>query len=991
MEMKKNYDSLKKDIDKAISRKKGLSVYNATNETVYTFVEILNEKQLSYQSIALSTFIEAEEPVNDGFRVAIVIQDLDESDLLTNIDKITNNVIYPLWFRGVSLVFISKLDRTAYLVNDIDSTLIHTDYKRIMDLLIMEQLNNLLDLTNTHISTPGLLELVSDDIRYTPIEKIFSEKLTERRIQYEPQVKIGRFYVDFIVQIKGSKVIVECDGRDYHDAKKDAERDKELKKEGYKIFRFSGSNIFNDCDKCIDEIIMNTQNRISKYALEDLNHEQMIAVNHVAGPMRVLAPAGSGKTKTLVNRIAQLINKGVAPTEIIALAFNKKAGEEMIARLGDRFGISNVEVKTFHSFGNDIIINKFKWKFDHENMAKTERKLMEEAVGRHAVLTRVRNKDTLEDYLSMLSKVKNELLPLSEMVIVQDEKSVDFEPIFKEFIKKSTQSNFYNYDDMLYFAARILLSDSQLRRKIQQTYRFVLVDEFQDLNKVQLLLLQILCLPENNLFIVGDDDQMIYGFRGAELRPILEFNNRYEITADQVLKINYRSCGNIVKHSKWLIDHNQVRVYKDIVPFSEEKGDVSLFIGANLTEQSDNLCKVFLEKKSDDNRWSDFAILIRHNQYKDLLKIALHKHGIPCYSEGGGLFQSKVGETIRAYLLAIFYPERCGEGTFKQILNNPNKYLTNEFISRIKKWEDFIDTEGNGNLLRKMDVDRYSHFVSKVVMMGQELKGMSVNQIVISIINEFELPNYFKDNSNITVDLESTNDFDQLEIFTSISNYFDSVDQLLSYWDDQELKQGEDGVIVSTVHKTKGNEFLNVAFFNVVKSITDKSTETELEEERRIAYVAVTRSKHALVVLSQKGHLSPFINEMFYNPKYNGKSEEELMNSLPLLKVKINVSNVKIQELEDQEMELISKLPELQGKSWVVKGLLKGIKTYIRKAKVDQAMRKLEQLQRNKQLLISSKRMLEDENSEIMDEITIRKLIKEGNNVGRDAEAVSKI
>lgn len=969
------------EIEKSISRGKGYSVYNGSSQMVREFDELLNEKNIQHEVFKLSTILEKRLTFDDfsfkQIEAAVIFQDLIEPLLLSNIDFIVNKIVYPLWFYGKSLIFISTLDKSVYQVDKIESFLIHNNYPLVIKKLLLEQLNNLLETVTTTISSPDLFENMDELVRYTPIEEIFSEQLIKMGIKFEPQVKLGRYYVDFLLYLKNQRVIVECDGKEFHDAGKDAERDNELKKEGYKIFRFSGSRIFNDCEKCVEEILLQTSKKTDKYILEDLNPEQLLAVKHTDGPMRVLAPAGSGKTKTLVNRIVQLRNQGVSSSEIIALAFNKKAADEMTNRLSGNFGLTDMEVRTFHSFGNDIIKGKFKWKFDFDKMSKTERSLLEEAVGNYTTIVKRRNKDPLDEYLKLLSKIKNDLLPIDEMYISQDDKVIDFEPIFNDYLKQSTKSQFYTFDDMVYFAVRILLSDSQLRKKVQNMYRYVLVDEFQDLNKVQLLLLQILALPQNNVFIVGDDDQMIYGFRGAELRPLLEFNNRYAITNDQVLKINYRSAHNIVRHSKWLIDHNEVRVYKDITPYSNQKGEVSLFIGKNLADQVDQVCKFIKEAKNDASQWSDFAILIRHNQYKGLLRIALFLNDIPSYSDGDSILKTRVGETLHAYLMLIHESEKCDQRIFKKVLNYPNRYFKNDFIERIKSWDDFINVSEVSTFLRNMDVERYIHFVDKVFKVKEVVKGQSPKSVLTTIINEFGLFEYFKDNSTIK-ELESVEEHEQMEIFIAIASYFDSMEKFLSYWEEQqEIEQDKDGVVVTTIHKTKGNEYKHVAYFNVVNSVTEKCTESEMEEERRIAYVAISRPKKSLLVTSQNGELSPLIKEIFLNPINKQKNNPELKSIKETIQVQINLKNVELKNTEDQETLLYEKFPELKGEIVEMKGMLKGFKTYLRKQAVNKSLQQLMKLIEQKQKVQQDKSNLETQINEVKKELHFRKLINE--------------
>lgn len=984
-----NFEKLFKNIDYLIEKGKGYSIFNGSDEVFEVFTNKLEEAiKDDYKVIQVSNF-------NANFNIdksipIIIYQDLKYRDLLKRVDDLVNRLIYPAWYKGCTIFFISKINKSYYNVGEIQSSLIHSDYMQVINLLSMEQMNNILDLVNVNITSPELINDFDNDVLYTPIEKIFKDKLVENNISFEPQVKLGRFYVDFLIEVNNTKVIIECDGREYHNPYRDHERDKELKKEGYKIFRFSGSRIFNDCDACIDEVIRYSKvHSNSKYVLEGLNDDQKIAVNHITGPMRVLAPAGSGKTKTLVNRIVNLINNGVQESEILALAFNKKAQKEMTIRLSEKYGISSVSIKTFHSFGNDIIKKTLKWRFDANGQESTTKKFLRNAVKKHGKITYQRNKDPLDEYLDKLRKVKNDLLPINEMVLEVDSSSINFEPIFNEYLKNSFENNFYNFDDMLYIAVRQLLSDPILRRKIQDTYKYILVDEFQDLNKVQLLLLQILALPENNLFIVGDDDQMIYGFRGAEVRHILQFDKRYSITSDQVLKINYRSCSDIVRHSKWLIDNNKIRVAKDIIPFSEERGNINLFIGESLKDQAERIAQWILKNKDDNTNWSDFAILYRYNQYSDLLRIILSKLNIPVEFEGIKVLNSSVGKCILSYLTIIYDNKNSKPEHYKEILNKPNKYFTNDFIKTIRCWDDFINLDKATAGLRQMDVKKYTNLVSKIKRLSSNIEGKSAGDIINAIVEEFGLKQFYKDMSQVSQDIDSASAYDTLEIIISFSQVFDSIEELYKCWinlskNEYENFEGDsdknknDKVVLTTIHKTKGNEYKNVAYYNLSSKVIEKATETKLEEERRIAYVGVTRPKKSLIVTTQKGGVSPFVREFFLNPKLSNLSKQGIQDKIGALDADLNVFKVELKQFDEKINELTTKYPELKGECIEINGLFKKIKQKLRNKSVNVALNKYKQYNEQKNEIYEKVKLLDNKKIDFQKEVEFREIIKQG-------------
>ena len=307
------------------------------------------------------------------------------------------------------------MDKSEYN-KDINSGLIHTDFNYVVRQLLIEQLDKIIDQVCFNFSSPEFLTQDRTQYLYTPIEKIMSDWFMRSNLKFTPQVRLGRFQVDFLVEIGQNKIIVECDGRDYHNPYKDRERDKGLNTHGYKIFHFTGSEIYHDIENCINTIKNYSSKHSSpKFNIDtNLDDSQKKAMNHISGPIRVLAPAGSGKTKTLINRIANLINKRIDPNKILALAFNKRAADEMVRRLTEKQILTSkkisedgVIVRTFHSFGYEIIKNEMGWSFNGLTENKETRNLLKRAVSMHYTLQFRRNKDPLDIFLDALKKNKN--------------------------------------------------------------------------------------------------------------------------------------------------------------------------------------------------------------------------------------------------------------------------------------------------------------------------------------------------------------------------------------------------------------------------------------------------------------------------------------------------------------------------------------------------------------------------------------------------------
>ena len=388
-----------------LSKGKGFCLYEADEASITSFREQCSQHNLSPLTFKLSSLGETAPALPKSNDFIVVIQDLSFQEFLERASFIADKLIFPLWFRRISICFFSLLPRSAYSDLALGGNDLHNNYTRVVDSLLCEQVFALLERVNYQFSKPDFLGLSEHKTVFTPIEEKLLNALSANRISYQPQVRIGRYTVDFVVNHENKKVIVECDGKAHHDPAKDRERDKVLASEGYPICHFSGADIYADVDACVETIKRTLTYSLSpSYPIdEDLDSSQMEAVQNVAGPIRVLAPAGSGKTKTLINRILNLLNQGVPAEKILALAFNKKASDEMQERL-ERKGVHDIEVRTFHSLGYKIVRESLGWTLSMLTYKKTSRELMRAAIRQHTELPPLRNKDPLDAFLDGLRK-----------------------------------------------------------------------------------------------------------------------------------------------------------------------------------------------------------------------------------------------------------------------------------------------------------------------------------------------------------------------------------------------------------------------------------------------------------------------------------------------------------------------------------------------------------------------------------------------------------
>jgi len=990
-------DNYFKNIDYHFQRGRGITVYNTDEYLFDLFVRKLEKSTKRPFKITISDIIDSGSlpSINiDEFDSCIIFQNRNIDEFSKIIDEFINSLVFPFHYHHKPIFLLSAIDKTEYS-NTIQSSLLHINYNKIVNLLLIEQLDSIVCNDNYLFTSPDLLNQEIDSHLFTPIEQIMSDALIDNNITFKPQVRIGRFLVDFVAEIRNTKIIIECDGRDFHNPFHDAERDKELKLQGYHILHFTGSEIYNNIESCIEKIqnaaLGNTD---QNYVIdENLDTSQKKALNHLTGPIRVLAPAGSGKTKTLINRIVNLINNGIDPNKILALAFNKKAAEEMKRRLkikgvpiSNRLNEDGVKVRTFHSFGYEIIRDHLHWQFPGAHLERSRtRQLLKDSIDRYYQMPHILGKDPLDVFLDALRKTKMELPHIDEVTVEDNGNVVPFGNIFNRYLELQTQHNFFNFDDMIYLALRAIIDDNVLRKNLQNQFEYILVDEFQDLNKAQILLMQILALPQNNLFIVGDDDQMIYGWRGAEITHILNFNKRYAESEDCTLSTNYRSNKRIVNHSKWLIDHNSERVEKDIHPLQNKPtGLFEIKLSQSLWHQTVEIKDWILTNKQDHNAdWKDFAVLFRYNTFQFIIAMILDSAQIPHTPvDGRRLFNTNVGKDIYRYMRLILFPNECTIDDFSKILKRPNRSLSNQLINQITSWQSFINSPNIAGL-QQWQINKLRNVVQKIQIIRQQIhEQIKTSQQLVSIIsNEFGLNEFYQDQSRQNIDLDDAGDDVLLEVIIAVAKNKPNIEDFFTHvsnsvsdqdrQDDREDESREDVVILSTIHKTKGNEYSNVAYFNL--DANEKITEqSDLEEERRVTYVGVTRAiKNILITAPKKGY-SVFLKELAFNPDFANLNEVKLNNQLSHNRRDEGIIQSKIDTLENRINEIINKFPELKGDTYnIPNGFLKNAKTWLRQKFINRASNKIDNLENRKSNLIENKLLpIQD----IIEKINIEKL-----------------
>lgn len=591
-----------------------------------------------------------------------------------------------------------------------------------------------------------------------------------------------------------------------------------------------------------------------------LNEKQLEAVEFKDGPCLTLAGPGSGKTTVLVERISSLISCGVNPETILVITFTKEAAFEMKKRFCDKSypNSYNVTFGTFHSVFYHILKSD---KYRDYELIDENRKL-------GLILECAKLFPNLKFSMEMATFIQKEmsLFYNTGKVDFKDDNGLmsqeDFFSFFNALEERKKLHKVMDFDDILVLTRDLLISDAAVLRHWQERFSYVLIDEFQDINKVQYDIVKLLiknhpCGGEN-VFAVGDDDQSIYGFRGASPRFMLDFPDEFCGTKTIVLDKNYRSSYEIVNKSKKLIDVNSDRFYKEFTANSSNNGRVEVLLFDNEKDEAEKIAKSIISE-SEKGTLKDTAILYRNRKNRDLLYALLKKHDIKIFTDDtrGDFKSSEICKDICAML-------RIAIGDFKRkdilrIMNKPDRSLSRGGLFRedvtLEKWRDFYpkgtkayetidDLMGNISIMKGLSPFSFINYFRVGLMYDKYLKDLSGE-------NKEEYMEYFR----------------IFDMILSYSKEFSDKRSLLKDLSEirQEKAAKKNGEIITfyTFHGSKGLEFTNVYILDCVEGVTPSKNAKKgelIEEERRMFYVAMTRAKENLFLCVPKKITNESVN-----------------------------------------------------------------------------------------------------------------------------------
>ncbi len=621
--------------------------------------------------------------------------------------------------------------------------------------------------------------------------------------------------------------------------------------------------------------------------LEGLNKEQQIAAKKTEGPLMVIAGAGSGKTRMLTYRIAYLLQKGIDPFNILALTFTNKAAKEMKTRIGELVGYHsarNVWGGTFHSVFARIL------RFESDKLGFPSNFTIYDADDSKNLIKTIVKEGNLDPkiyqashILGRISSAKNNLISAAgynqnDDYMLEDKKAgkPHLGHIYTVYQKRLTQSAAMDFDDLL-FKTNVLLRDfPELLYKYQQKFKYVLVDEYQDTNYSQYLIVKKLAANNENICVVGDDAQSIYGFRGADIKNILNFKKDYPDVSIVKLEQNYRSTQVIVNAANSLIHNNKNQIFKTVWTSNDEGDRIKLVRASSDMEEGRLIAQqIFEDKMNLLAKNSDFAILYRTNAQSRSLEEALRKMNIPYRIYGGlSFYKRKEIKDVLAYFRLVINTK--DNEAFNRIINFPARgigkttleHITIEASKRELSYWDIIEQANQFKLAINAGAQKkLNDFVLMIKSFQAELKTIDAFELankiargsgLISNLHNDKTPEGISRYENLEALLNGIKEFvdkDESDMPEEVSSkglsYFMQDIALLTDAD-KEDKDNIEKVSLMTIHQAKGLEYPYVSIVgleeNLFPSVQSIGSRADLEEERRLFYVALTRAEKRVVL-----------------------------------------------------------------------------------------------------------------------------------------------
>ncbi len=590
-----------------------------------------------------------------------------------------------------------------------------------------------------------------------------------------------------------------------------------------------------------------------------LNKEQLEAVEHVEGPCLVMAGAGSGKTKVLTTRIINLIEEGINDYNILAITFTNKAAAEMRDRVYNMYGDVRTFIGTFHSLGLRIIRENYELcgLFNNFNIIDSDDVL--------SIIKKIMKNNNIDPkkfspyaIRNKISFIKNELLSDAELdKFFNTEFDKMVKNIYFKYQSILAESNVVDFDDLLAKPVILFREHKDILEKYQERYKYILVDEYQDTNPVQYKLTKLLANKYKNIFVVGDMNQSIYGFRQADYKNIVNFEKDYKDCKVIKLEENYRSTNNILNAANSVIANNKER--KDLRLWSEHGDGVKVKYIRSYDERHEVTIVINEIKKLLENGYhrKDIAILYRTNAQSRVVEEGMLSNNIPYRVVGAYYFYNrKEIKDLIAYLRLIYNTH--DEISLRRIINVPKRGIGEAAIKTLESTALLNNTSMFESLSTKKELE-FKELIEDLI---KDSNSMSLTELIDSIMEK----THMKEELELDKSLDSELRLDNLMEFKSITASFeekegcvnlgDFLNEISLIADLSEHKESDDEVTLMTIHSAKGLEFTVVFLIGMEEGIFPHANslleDNGLEEERRLCYVGITRAKEILYLTNSK-------------------------------------------------------------------------------------------------------------------------------------------
>ena len=594
-----------------------------------------------------------------------------------------------------------------------------------------------------------------------------------------------------------------------------------------------------------------------------LNREQQKAVNHINGPMLVLAGAGSGKTKVLTSRIANLIENGISPYNILAITFTNKAAREMKDRVVRLIGGSanNIQISTFHSLGLKILKENYSLLgyernftiIDSDDVLTIIKKIMKD-------LNLSKDYYNPRELRNKISSAKNEMMGVDAFSKVEFDHNVV--EVYKRYLNKLKNGNSVDFDDLLILPIKLFKNYPNVLEEYQDKYKYILIDEYQDTNEAQYVLSKLLSSKYRNIFVVGDNDQAIYAFRGANYKNILNFEKDYPETKTILLEENYRSTKTILNAANSVIKNNRERKDKNLWSNNDEGSKIKYRIVSNEKEESSFVASEIKELMSKGIKEEDIAVLYRTNAQSRVVEEEMLKKNIKYRVVGSFYFYNrKEIKDLLCYLRLI--NNHKDDISLLRVINTPKRGIGEKTLDNLTD----IASENNLSLYEAISSGKELEFKKLIEELTKDSETLSLTELIDNILDKSGIKKELTSSKLLEdeIRLENLNEFKSMtksyEEEYGSATLSDFLDEISLVSDMTEHQDGSNRVSLMTVHSVKGLEFdyvfivgMEEGIFPHYNAINDGSN-SAIEEERRLCYVAITRAKKELCITSAESRM----------------------------------------------------------------------------------------------------------------------------------------